>query len=286
MSRSKYSNERNKFIRAAQALLMRKTRAIQASLYSRLFQWTNNLESENQVISYSQRNFGAINQIIQITNSIPANEGAKLASWMGNKVMSLFGLNKQYFNSFLKYDFKEVDARAREKTLLRLGFDIQKKQITKGGYLWEVANTLNIGQSIAEKVNNAIGQRMGLKEFRDNLKNDFVNPQGLGMVERHFYTKTFDIFQQQDRAITLDYSNELGLDYFIYSGTEMSRTRPFCEERIGKIYTREEVESWRNLTWEGKNTNYDPFLDCGGYNCRHKLDAIDAATAEFIRNRR
>lgn len=286
MSRSKLSEERSKLINKLQALLQAKVRAAQARLYSRLFEWSQGLDADNGLITFSQQNFNQINQIITINQGIVKKEGGGLAKWIGNKVMSLFNLNQRYFRSFVSYDFETVDARAREKTLFRLGYDASKKQIVKGGYLWEVANTMNISQTIGEKVNNAMAARIGLKEFRQQLKADFVNPSGLGMLERHFYTKTFDIFQQQDRAITKDYSDELNLDYFIYSGTEMSRTRPFCEERVGKIFTRAEVESWRNQVWEGKNKNYDPFLDCGGYNCRHKLDAIDAATAEFIRKRR
>lgn len=286
MSRSKLSEERSKLINKLQALLQAKVRAAQARLYSRLFEWSQGLEAENGLITFSQKNFNQINQIITINQGIVKQEGGGLAKWVGNKVMSLFNLNQRYFRSFVSYNFKEVDGRAREKTLFRLGYDAAKKQIVKGGYLWEVANTMNISQTIGEKVNNAMAARIGLKEFRQQLKADFVNPQGLGMLERHFYTKTFDIFQQQDRAITKDYSDELSLDYFIYSGTEMSRTRPFCEERVGKIFTRAEVESWTNQVWDGKNKNYDPFLDCGGYNCRHKLDAIDGATAEFIRKRR
>lgn len=286
MSRSRFSQERNKLINKLQELLQAKVRAAQARLYSRLFEWSQGLEAQNGIITFSQTNFNRINQITAINEGVVKKEGANLARWIGNNAIKLLNVNRKYFQSFVKYDFQSVDARAREKTLFRLGYDASKKQIVKGGYLWEVANTMNISQTIGEKVNNAMAARIGLKEFRQQLKADFVNPQGLGMLERHFYTKTFDVFQQQDRAITKDYADELSLDYFIYSGTEMSRTRAFCEERVGKIFTREEVESWRNQVWEGKNKNYDPFLDCGGYNCRHKLDAIDAATAEFIRNRR
>lgn len=75
---------------------------------------------------------------------------------------------------------------------------------------------------------------------------------------------------------------EIGL-YAIYSGGLTSDSRPFCEERNGKVYTRAEIETWRDLEWEQKPQNYNPFKDLGGDGCRHKLDWISKQLAEILR---
>ena len=67
-----------------------------------------------------------------------------------------------------------------------------------------------------------------------------------------------------DRAITTFKANELGLNKFKYTGADDRKTRPFCDERVGNIYTDEEAKYWNN----GQKSPASIYL--GGYNCRHR----------------
>lgn len=54
----------------------------------------------------------------------------------------------------------------------------------------------------------------------------------------------------------------------------MADSRPFCLERIGKYYKKDDVEKWANLKWAGKRagtTKSTIFIYAGGYNCRHQI---------------
>lgn len=53
-------------------------------------------------------------------------------------------------------------------------------------------------------------------------------------------------------------------DVFLYSGPIDDRCRPFCMQRVGKVYSRANIDRMDN----GQLAN--TFLTRGGYNCRHQ----------------
>jgi len=57
---------------------------------------------------------------------------------------------------------------------------------------------------------------------------------------------------------------------FMYSGPIDGLTRPFCLERVGRVFTREEIDAMDNLQLD--NT----LITGGGYNCRHTWLPIPA----------
>lgn len=71
--------------------------------------------------------------------------------------------------------------------------------------------------------------------------------------------------------------DEIGLDHYYYAGTLIVTSRSFCKSRVGRAYTKKEVETWAGLEWEGKISWTDKksiFTLLGGYNCRHQLRPI------------
>jgi len=70
-------------------------------------------------------------------------------------------------------------------------------------------------------------------------------------------------------------SDDLGVEYYLYAGTLIADSRPFCEARSGRFFTTEEVQKWASLKgWQGRmaGTNSSTiFIYRGGYNCRHQL---------------
>jgi hypothetical protein len=52
---------------------------------------------------------------------------------------------------------------------------------------------------------------------------------------------------------------------YMYVGPADGRTRDWCLERYGKVYTRAEIEAMDN------NQLPNPFITGGGYNCRHSF---------------
>jgi hypothetical protein len=109
-----------------------------------------------------------------------------------------------------------------------------------------------------------------------------------GKLEQHVKQVAWDALAVADRSYSAAVSDDLGVEWFLYAGTEIATTRPFCQERVGKYYTRAMVESWADLEWAGKmneNTNSATiFQNLGGWNCRHVLVPVSAASVpEWLR---
>lgn len=65
------------------------------------------------------------------------------------------------------------------------------------------------------------------------------------------------------RVAHFEAANEAGIDKFLYVGPLDRITRPFCQEHVGKVYTRDEIASLDN------EQGLPVEVYGGGYNCRH-----------------
>lgn len=65
---------------------------------------------------------------------------------------------------------------------------------------------------------------------------------------------------------------------FLYAGPADAKMRPFCAERVGRVFTREDVDAMDN----GQLDNV--FQTGGGYNCRHQFIEVSrlSETANLV----
>lgn len=70
-------------------------------------------------------------------------------------------------------------------------------------------------------------------------------------------------------------AEDLDVEYYLYQGTLIQDSRPFCVARAGRYFTTDQVKAWPNLKgWQGRmaGTNSTTIFSYrGGYNCRHQL---------------
>lgn len=82
---------------------------------------------------------------------------------------------------------------------------------------------------------------------------------------RTLYDTLASIFTRQVEVMKSSGADD---EPFAYVGPLDSKTRPFCIERVGRVYTRTEIDAMDN----GQLPNV--FLTGGGYNCRHVWQAV------------
>jgi hypothetical protein len=80
---------------------------------------------------------------------------------------------------------------------------------------------------------------------------------------RTLYDTTANIFGRQVEAIKTTPD-----DVYVYMGPADTKLRPFCHQRVGKVYGRPEIDAMDN----GQIPNV--LLSGGGYNCRHSWIAV------------
>jgi hypothetical protein len=69
-------------------------------------------------------------------------------------------------------------------------------------------------------------------------------------------------------------SSDLGLEFYLYVGGIIDKTRHFCEEKAGKFFHHREIEQWAEGDWKGKRpdtTKSSIFIYAGGFNCLHQI---------------
>lgn len=90
---------------------------------------------------------------------------------------------------------------------------------------------------------------------------------------RSLYDTSLSIFSRQvDQLQTTGAPDEL----FYYAGPLDTKTRKFCRDRVGKVFTREELEQADN----GQLPN--PLLTGGGFNCRHSPKRVSKFDRELL----
>lgn len=77
---------------------------------------------------------------------------------------------------------------------------------------------------------------------------------------RTLYDTSISIYGRQVESLLGDIEDE---PVYAYMGPADQKTRDFCLEHVGKVYTREQIDQLNNGQLN------DVFLTGGGYNCRH-----------------
>ncbi|MBU8914007.1 MAG: hypothetical protein KOO61_08300 [Spirochaetales bacterium] len=95
-----------------------------------------------------------------------------------------------------------------------------------------------------------------------------------GLYEWHAGTYARTAHHRAAQSFILSQADAAGVENFIYIGPNDSKTRGFCAELVGGVYSRKEIEAMDN----GQTGNV--LTDRGGFNCRHQwLPASDELAA-------
>lgn len=259
-------------------------RALQALGYTAVIEWAiQNLDTEEGNIKGTARNLGRVSGLYRVFGDWQTKYKGTILGTVLDWAGRIFAANNDYFGSFEQVT-ESITDKARRLTLQRWGYD--GKALIPGGYFESLFNNQIIAQRTASLVNQAINQKLSLKDFQKTFKTVFVGLPGQGMLERHWKTNSFDLYMRIDRTANLLYADELGLNYAIYSGTLEEDSRRFCIDRVNKVFNRVEIEAWKELEWNGKpKYNYEPFPDLGGHNCRHHLSFISDGLAQNLKSK-
>ena len=114
---------------------------------------------------------------------------------------------------------------------------------------------------IVDQTRKAIGQGQGFATLRNELRRN-----GLGSHVAETLANTS--LSGFDHAVLQEYAAQANVTRFKYDGVIHPNTRPFCRERVGKIYTIAELDAMDN----GQISPVSVYL--GGFNCTHTLSPV------------
>lgn len=184
---------------------------------------------------------------------------------------------------------KQVDNIMRK----RIGLDL-RGNIKEGGLLDKLFTTDAIRTEVKEVINAGASSGVPIGKLIRQIE---VTVQGTkavpGVLQKQLQPVVFDTYQAFDRASNKVYADKLKLDTFIYVGGLIEASRPFCRKHNAKVFTVEEAErEWpKDSTLprtakekaSGVLTGYNPTVDLGRWNCRHRTRFIPRPLAEQLR---
>lgn len=236
--------------------------------------------------------------------SIMANE--VMAGMIIGTTNKIINLNEKYYKSMFEttpFNFDKILTKSKKLIDLKIGLEGDK--IFKGGYLDSFFQSGNLANELKQMTSQAVTSNMNMKDYVKLLKNKITGTEEYtGALERQFNMYAYDLYQQYDAAYNLTIGNELDFKYFLYQGGLIADSRDFCAAHDGKVWSREESETWKDWTpskgeypagYEVKakdmysvpsyleKPGYDPLIDRGGYHCRHSLGWISDNMAQRMR---
>lgn len=119
-----------------------------------------------------------------------------------------------------------------------------------------------ISEALVRAVTKGMRNNLSVQELLQNIKH--VEK----VQERHLNTVLFTTQSMVRRGSVFVEAQEAGINKFKYVGARGGLIRPFCAERVGKVYSFDEIQTMDN--GQGLSVLYS----CGGYNCRHRWVAV------------
>jgi len=229
------------------------------------------------------------NNIINSLSQLKVNKGGSLASLRLN-TKNLQTTHKDVILAFEKdfngaakivtNDFKNVEANL-VKSYMKLDEQVSFSGADKA--MMDVLSNsayqeyVAIGGQFQEKVVQSLyGNVIGGKGMSD-LITDIQGVLG-GSVSRTGrplvnYARLYanDMIMNFQNDVNLKKGEQIGMKLFLYYGSVIVSTRDFCKRRVGQVYTKKQILSWKG-GWTGKRG--DAWTFRGGWNCRHHWQPV------------
>lgn len=268
----------------------KKVPAHQQRVFDEIALLLKELELKGDSISQTVKNIRTIGAIKSKLDAIVNSD-----EWMGNvkEYLKSFDqvtkLQNRYFSS-LKSTFKPgpLLTEIRNQSL-----DATFESLTENGINRTI--TQKIQDILRQNITSGSSYTQTMRQLREYL---LSNESGAGAFERYTKQITTDALNQYSAQYTNAVTNDLGLEWFMYTGALIDTSRTFCEALIEKKYIhkselpriiRGNFKEFEDLDGainpktklpEGMipGTNVSNFhIYRGGYQCGHQLIPVDEA---------
>lgn len=254
-------------IESADNAFFRAVRVTQQDLYENFVDLFKGLEVDKDgYILNNSANRALLNKASQIFNRTMKQSGYNdsVNEFVGT-IPEIDQANQDYFSTI-------SDAFKPNRQYIA---SLQNQTITtlEGAILNEglQANIKNPLMNILSQNINGGGSYSG---FLEQLRSNIIGIENEGKLLRYSRGILNDALFQYSRAYQQSVTDDLGLEFYLYSGGTTKDSREFCVEHSDQFYHQLEVEAWANEDWQGKipgTTSSSIFVNCGGYNCKHSL---------------
>lgn len=242
----------------------------------------------------SGKGSASINRMIDLAFGVV--ERSQLSEFKGSALGDLSKLianGRDYFVAMDARPMKEINAKVNRTMRRRLGLDPDTGKPIAGGAFDRLFDNEPMRTEVKQVVSRGITAKIPMAKMLKQLQVTVTGtPESPGLYSKALQNLVLDTYQQVDRAVSKEYGARLKLDTFIYAGGLIETSRDFCKKRNNKVFTEEEAAKWANdptlpRTKKEKDsgvlTGYDPLVDMGRWQCRHRTRYISRELAKELR---
>lgn len=267
--------------------------AIQKDTYDSLQEDLRKLDLQNGNIKATVKNLSLINSIKNKLNRIILTDDYK-------------GEVRDFAKSFneiasLQNDYWEsIDSEFKPRAILKA---IREQAITDTvSKLTEAGIGANIAEPIADILRTNITTGGSYKALTEQLRENLVNTQTPGTMEKYIGQITTDAVNQYSAQYTQVVASDFGYQWFKYDNTDINSTRPWCDAMTDQPYFHisqlPKLIKGEGLTYLNKKTGkrepvpiYEKtglptgmipgtdasniFIRRGGYRCQHQIRPVN-----------
>jgi hypothetical protein len=202
-------------------------------------------------------------------------------------------LNKEYFSDLLA----DSGPEGLLDELKKQAVDLTADQLTEAGI------NASVTEPVRRMLSTAITTGGSFSDLLENLRNELLtNSTGMGSLQRYTRQITTDSIHQFNGQYNQALSAGLNYNWYMYLGSHLTTTRPFCDHLQQKKYFHQnelpdilngEIDGFsvpfnpKTDIWYGgiPGTNEDNFtIYRGGYNCGHGVyKVLESVVPKIIR---
>jgi hypothetical protein len=293
MTRDQLSELKRTFIEQRQQFMKKHIAASERKLYDQVFNKViSQLETESGNIISSSKNLTLATDVDAIYRNFNKREYTNILRKFSKDLGRISDLNSDYFKTVADDTtpkrFDSVNKEVKTFMSKRIGLN-SKSEVVKDGYLDRLIKDEALKNKIKDGIIKGITNKTPVAQVVKKLEKIIVgSPDVEGGLVKHFNQHMNDTYNQFDRTTSKMFAEKLDLRFFIYQGGKIKTSRPFCIKHDNKCYTVQEAEKWKSQIGDkdgpiADKNDYNPLVDCGGYNCRHSLDFISNSLAKRYR---
>jgi hypothetical protein len=259
---------------------------LQQELYKLLVEkYVSSLATDSSgKILFNAANIARANDISKVWSEFQRKQYQPFVMDFAKDLLSIVDIESGYFLAMGKeFDIAMNFSKTAELISKQIGIDPVTVKIIDDSYLYRLLDGSQVKDNVTNFVLQNVSAKSSFADLREGLGTLIKGDETVnGEMQRYLRTYAYDTFAQTQRAVDLNIADTYGFNSFVYSGDIIKDTREFCAERAGGVFSREELEEWQTLDWQGKNPDVPVEISLGGYNCRHTLMWIPDEAKEVL----
>ena len=218
------------------------------------------LQTENGIILQSAKNIQILDSFYKEMDLFKKNFADSVFKRLGENMIKTTGYTSDYFRNMTSAQtIANIEDKIQQVT--RMTGVNPDGTLVKNGFLNRLAVTDEMKQAVSDYIRTGVERQVDLKQFAKGLKELTVSKEGANGIydSTSKAMLTMPIFRNHNnKIISLDY---LGLNYFVYGGTEIKTSRPFCVGGKDVVKDGEIIAEhvFENKLWQASRKDAEEF---------------------------